>query len=418
MKQLFCLLFALVSFQVFAQNLPQATPESVGMSSARLKRIDAVFNEYIQKGWIPGGVTLIIRDGKIVHYQAYGFDDTDTKKPLSKDGIFRLASQTKAITSTAVMMLYEEGKFLLDDPISKYLPAFKSPRVLDKFNESDTSFTSIPAKREITIRDLLSHTSGIGYPTIGSKEANAIYAKYQVPGGIGTPHAKLGEVVNNLAKLPLMHSPGERWTYGLNLEVLGHLVETLSGLPLEDFFQTRIFKPLGISDTYFYLPESKFERLIQVYTENEQQQTTKAPTLYQDYPKIKGGFYAGGAGLSGTTLDYAKFLQMFLNGGSFNGQQILSPAIVKMMTSNQIGDLSLGPRKFGLGFALATPKEAARIPVSEGSFEWGGIFGTNYWVDPKQGIIGLCMTQKYPNSHPELSEKFKVLVYQAITKLK
>jgi CubicO group peptidase (beta-lactamase class C family) len=418
MKQLFCLLFALVSLQLFAQNLPLATPESVGMSSARLKRIDAVFNEYIQKGWIPGGVTLIIRDGKIVHYQAYGFDDTDTKKPLSKDGIFRLASQTKAITSTAVMMLYEEGKFLLDDPISKYLPAFKSPKVLGTFNEKDTSFTSIPAKREITIRDLLSHISGIGYPTIGSKEANAIYAKYQVPGGIGTPHAKLEEVVNNLAKLPLMHNPGERWTYGLNLEVLGYLVETLSGLPLEDFFQTRIFKPLGISDTYFYLPESKFERLIQVYTENEQQQTTKAPAIYQDYPKIKGSFYAGGAGLSGTTLDYAKFLQMFMNGGSFNGQQVLSPAIVKMMTSNQIGDLSLGPKKFGLGFALSTAKEAARIPVSEGSFDWGGIFGTNYWVDPKQGIIGLCMTQKYPNSHPELSEKFKVLVYQAITKLK
>jgi CubicO group peptidase (beta-lactamase class C family) len=418
MKQLLCLIFALGSFQVIAQNLPIATPESVGMSTARLKRIDAVFNEYIQKGWIPGGVALILRDGKIVHYQAYGLDDTDTKKPLSKDGIFRLASQTKAITSTAVMMLYEEGKFLLDDPISKYLPAFKSPKVLDTFNEKDTSFTSIPAKREVTIRDLLAHTSGIGYPTIGSKEANAIYAKYQVPGGIGTPHAKLGEVVNNLAKLPLMHQPGERWTYGLNLEVLGYLVETLSGQPLEDFFQTRIFKPLGITDTYFYLPESKFDRLIQVYTENEQQQTIKAPVQFQEYPKIKGGFYAGGAGLSGTTLDYAKFLQMLLNGGTFNGQQILSPAVVKMMTSNQIGDLSIGPRKFGLGFALATAKEAARIPVSEWTFEWGGIFGTTYWVDPKQGIIGLCMTQKYPNSHPELSEKFKVLVYQAITKLK
>jgi CubicO group peptidase (beta-lactamase class C family) len=401
----------------FAQNLPTATPESVGISSSRLKRIDAVLNDYIEKGRIAGAVALVVRDGKVVYNQAFGYDNVGTKTKLSKDAIVRIASQTKAITSTAVMMLYEEGKFLLDEPISKYIPALKSPLVLDKFNETDSSFTTVPAKREITIRDLLTHTSGISYNGIGTKEANAIYAKNKISNGIGDPNAKLPEFVANVAKMPLMHQPGERFTYGLNTDILGYFVEIVSGKPLDMFFQERIFIPLGMNDTYFYLPETKYNRLATLYAEDKDRKMVLAADAVQNYPKQKGSFFAGGAGLVSTATDYAKFLQCLLNGGSLNGKDILSPAIVHQMTSNQVGDVNVGVRKFGLGFALATAKEAARLPVSEGNFEWGGIFGTSYWVDPEEKLIGIVLTQKYPNSFGDLNEKYRVLVYQSLTKL-
>lgn len=412
---LFCVFIQSISF---AQNLETASPESVGMSSTRLQRIDALLNEYVDKGQIPGAVALIVRDGKLVYHKSFGYDDIATKSKLSKDAIVRIASQTKAITSTAVMMLYEEGKFLLDEPISKYIPAFKSPQILDKFNEADSSFTTIPAKREITIRDLLTHTSGISYSGIGTKEANAIYAKNKISNGLGGPDLKLADFANALAKMPLMHNPGERFTYGLNTDILGYLVEIVSGKSLDVFFQERIFSKLGMTDTYFYLPESKHNKLATLYSEDKNRAIIKADEAYSNFPKQKGGFLSGGGGLSSTALDYAKFLQMMLNEGTFNGNDILSPAIVNLMTHNQIGDVNVGARKFGLGFALATTKEAARLPVSEGNFEWGGIFGTSYWADPSQNLVGIILTQKYPNSYADLTEKYKVLVYQAIKKLK
>lgn len=420
MKKTFLLFCVFIQTIILAQNLETATPESVGMSSTRLKRIDATLNEYIEKGRIPGAVALIMRDGKLVYYESFGYENIETKTKLSKDVIVRAASQTKAITSTAVMSLYEEGKFLLDEPISKYIPAFKSPMVLDKFNEADSSFTTIPAKREITIRDLLSHTSGISYAGIGTKEANAIYAKNKISNGLGTPNLKLADFVNDLAKMPLMHQPGERWTYGLNTDILGYFVELVSGKPLDVFFQERIFAPLGMTDTYFYLPESKYNRLAMLYAEDKERHIIKAADAVQNFPKQKGIFFSGGGGLSTTALDYAQFLQTILNGGSLNGKEILSPAIVKLMTTNQIGDLTVnnGNKKFGLGFSLVTAKEATRLPLSDGNYEWGGIFGTSYWVDPKENLIGIILTQKYPNSYNDLTEKFKVLVYQSLTKLK
>ncbi len=418
MKKIVLFLWVVVQTMSFAQNVETAIPESVGMSTARLKRIETTLNEYIEKGYIPGAIALVVRDGKVVYYESFGYDDVTAKTKLPKDAIVRIASQTKAITSTAVMMLYEEGKFLLDDPISKYIPAFKSPVVLDKFNEADSSYTTIPAKREISIRDLLTHTSGIGYSVIGSKESNAIYGKNKISSGLGGPNIKLVDLVNTLAKMPLMHQPGERFTYGLNTDILGLFVEIVSGKPLDVFFQERIFKPLNMNDTHFYLPEAKYSKLATLYAEDKNRNLIKAAETMQHFPKQKGTFFSGGAGLSSTALDYAKFLQTLLNGGSLNGNDILSPAVVRMMTSNQIGNLNVDNRKFGLGFALATPKEAAKLPVSEGNFEWGGIFGTSYWVDPKENLIGILITQKYPNSYNDLSEKYKILVYQALTKFK
>ena len=207
-----------------------------------------------------------MRDGKPVYHKAFGFANKENKAVMRTDHIFRIASPTKAITSVAVMILYEEGHFMLDEPVSKFIPGFAKPKVLDKFNEKDSSFTTIPAKREITIRDLLTHTSGIGYAQIGSKEANAIYAKNGVVGGIGVKGITLAENINRLAPLPIFHHPGEKYTYGLNTDVLGYLVEVLSGMTLDQFFQKRIFEPLGMKDTYFYLPNEKQNRLVSLYT--------------------------------------------------------------------------------------------------------------------------------------------------------
>ncbi len=400
--------------------LQDASPESVGMSSDRLRRMDAVINDYIKQGKQAGVAVLVARNGRIVYHKAYGQDDMEAGTPLKRDAIFRVASQTKAIASIGLMMLFEEGKFLLDDPVSTYIPAFKTMTVLDKYNEKDTTYTTVPAKRPITIRQLLTHTSGISYPSIGTKEAVAIYAKNRIPSGIGTPDGTLEDAMNRLAALPLMFQPGDRWSYGLSVDVVGRLIEVLSGQPLDVFLRTRLFDPLGMNDTYFYLPANLQNRLTRVYTEDANKAIQRLPAqggISENYPKQAGTYFSGGAGLSSTMLDYAVFLQMMLNGGEYNGKRILSPTTVRLITTNQIGDLNQGINKFGLGFAIVSEKNAARLPWSEGSYEWGGFFGTTYWVDPKEGVVALIYTQKVPNSYGDLSDKFKVLLYQSITEL-
>ena len=409
----------------FAQNkLVPAEPAVVGMSPERLQRIDAVMKEYVDKKWIPGASLIIARDGKIVYHKAFGYANLDTRKPLTTDAIFRIASQTKAITAVAVMMLWEEGKFLLDDPIGKYIPEFASMQVLDKFNATDSSYTTVPAKRGITIRDLLTHSSGIGYPQIGSPEANAIYYKNGLFAGLGMGHLLLADQMKILAKMPLMHQPGENWTYGLNNDLLGYLVEVLSGLSLDAFFRTRIFEPLGMNDTYFYLPKSKHQRLVAVSTENEAHESValKAKTfelngtVQVDYPNTEGRMYAGGAGLSCTALDYAIFLQMLLNGGTYNGKRLLSPTTVKMMRSVQYEPKGwdYGGTAMGLGVGVVTDKKEGRTPVSPGSFNWGGFFSSSYWADPQKRIVAQLFINQYPMVHGEIHEKFQNLVYQAI----
>ena len=400
--------------------LQEAPPESVGMSSDRLRRMDAVINDYIKQGKQAGVAVLVARNGRIVYHKAYGQDDMEAGTPLKRDAIFRIASQTKAITSIGLMLLFEEGKFLLDDPVSNYIPAFKTMTVLDKYTEKDTTYTTVPAKRPITIRQLLTHTSGISYPGIGSKEAIAIYAKGRIPSGIGTPNGTLEDAMNRLAALPLLFQPGDRWSYGLSVDVVGRLIEVLSGQPLDQYLRTRLFAPLGMNDTYFYLPANLQPRLTRVYTEDASKALRRMPVqggISEDYPKQAGTYFSGGAGLSSTMLDYAIFLQMMLNGGEYNGKRILSPTTVRLITTNQIGDLNQGANKFGLGFAITSEKSAARLPVSAGSYDWGGFFGTTYWVDPKENVVALLYTQKVPNSYGDLTDKFRVLVYQAITEM-
>ncbi|MCS3798344.1 serine hydrolase domain-containing protein [Niastella sp. OAS944] len=428
MKQIVIVIAALLYFTTaFAQSTHPvlsiaSTPEAGGFSSKRLSRIDTALKEYVDKGRMNGAVAMIVHDGKIVYYKNFGYNDQEAKTPMPKDGIFRIASQTKAITSVAVMMLFEEGKFMLDDPISNFIPEFRNPKVLDKYNKADTTYTTVPAKREITIRDLLTHTSGLGYAQIGTTEAKNIYYKAGVIGGIGVPDFVLADKMKILGGLPLFHQPGEKWTYGLNDDVLGYLIEVVSGMSLKDFLTKRIFEPLGMKDTYFYLPADKKNRLVMLYTEDSAtKKLVKMPEklnlyadMYRDYPKMNGTYYSGGAGLSSTVYDYAIFLQMLLNGGEYNGKRILSHNSVRMMTMNQIGDISRGANKFGLGFGITTERGSALLPTQEGTYEWGGMFATTYWVDPKEKLIGLVYRNIWPTSWGSLGNLYKVLVYQAM----
>jgi CubicO group peptidase (beta-lactamase class C family) len=398
-----------------------AKPEAVGFSTTRLNRIDDNINGWIKDGRLNGCVALIIHNGKIVYHKAFGYDDLGKTKPIRTDNIYRIASQTKAITSVAAMMLYEEGKFLLDDAVSKYIPEFAKQQVLDKFNEADTTYTTVPAKSEITIRQLLTHTSGVSYPQIGTKEANAIYAKAGLVAGLGVEVGRLlADDVKTIAKLPLIHQPGEKFSYGFNSDILGRLVEIFSGMSLDQFFKKRIFEPLGMHDTYFYLPTAKQNRLVNLYEEVDGKLQHAKPVTEQNgafllnYPKTAGTYFSGGAGLSSTALDYAIFLQMLLNGGEYNGKIFLSRNTVRMMTMNQIGEIPFGSNKFGLGFGITTEKGSSLLPTPEGVYEWGGAFATTYWADPKENLIGIIYRQLYRTTLGEIPNKFKVLVYQAL----
>jgi len=414
-------MFCAVSAQ--SQLQPATTPESAGFSSQRLERINQLIQSYIDSNYIEGAIALVARNGKIVYHTAVGYDNKATGKKLQKDAIWRIASQTKAITSVAIMQLYEKGYFLLDDAVSKYIPAFQKPRVLQSFNKMDTSFTTEPAKREITIRDLLTHTSGIGYAQIGSETMNAIYAKAGVVGGIGLKGGLLKDNILRLAALPLVHQPGDRFTYGLNTDVLGYLVEVVSGLSLDAYFKQYIFDPLGMKDTYFYLPANKQSRLAMLHMSDKNNQVVNCPEeltvngkFYRDYPNLPGGsFYSGGGGLVSTAYDYAIFMQMLLNGGDYNGKHLIGRNSIRLMTLNQLGEKSLGRNaKFGLGFEIVTNASAPYSVTSEGSFSWGGMFASSYWIDPKEKIVAQFVLQQYPFTRGDIAEKFKVAVYQAL----
>lgn len=411
-----------VPAQLTHQALVPSGPTVVHMSQERLQKIDTMLQQAMNDKWINEAQALVIRNGKIIYNKTFGYNDLENKIKMPDNGIFRIASQTKAITSVAIMMLYEEGKLLLDDPVSKYIPAFKNPLVLNQYNEKDTTYTTVPAKSEITIRQLLTHTSGIGYAQIGDGPINAIYAKHHIICGLGLEKMLLADNIKKLGSLPLIHHPGEKFTYGLNTDVLGYIVEIVSGMSLNDFFQKRIFTPLGMKDTYFYIPAGKQDRLVNLYIVNADGKLIKSPGFFvtdnqnmEDYPKAKGTYFSGGAGLSSTIIDYAIFLQMLLNNGEYNGKRILSRNSVRMMTMNQIGALNSGPHKFGLGFQIVTQESSAMTPQQPGSFSWGGAFSTTYWVDPKEKIIGLLYRQLWDDQHEsELNNKFRTLVYSAI----
>ncbi len=386
---------------------PESIPESVGMSSNRLAHLDSIFVQHIEQEKIPGMVALIVRNGFIVYEKAFGSADPETNRPYQTDHIFRIASQTKAITATAVMMLWEKGLFNLDDSISEYISEFENLTVLKDFNDFDSTYTSVPAKNEITIRHLLNHTSGLGYGIIDDDERfRKIYQKADVIDLATINNVSIKQNVKRLANLPLHHEPGERYTYSLGLDVLGYLVEILSGQSFSEFVEEHLFEPLGMSNTQFYLNEDQYQLLVPVQTKNQKGEWIiydGHPDGYYDanYPKIGAKkFYSGGAGLTSTAQDYARFLQMYLNGGVFNEHRILSPTTVDLIMSNQTNDLfGEGNTYYGLAFGVVTDKGfSIGGRGSVGTFDWGGYFNTQYYADPELNIIGILMkqTQRIP----------------------
>jgi CubicO group peptidase (beta-lactamase class C family) len=409
------LTFAQTPSQKKSPSLSEATAQSVGISPERLKKLDAMLDESMKNDENPGLVAMVVRNGKIVYHTAKGSADAASGKPMEKDAIFRIASQTKAITSTAVMMLWEEGKFRLDDPISMYIPEFKNPQVIQNFRYADTSYTSLPAKKEITIRHLLTHTSGLGYGVIdGDERMRMIYHKAGIIDLYTTENISIGENVKKLAKLPLHHHPGEKFTYSEGLDVLGYLIEIISGMPFDQFLRTRLFDPLGMNDTWFYLPDAKANRLVKVQRKINGKWENFPVTFYDPQYPVTGEkkFFSGGAGLSSTAKDYATFLQMYLNGGELNGVRILSRNTIETMMQNQVGDLWGGGKHYGLAFGVVTEKGVAEGGIgSDGTFDWGGYFNTQYFADPKEKIIGIIMKQTSQTAGDQTGWKFRQMVF-------
>ena len=415
-----CMSFWAKTNTASAQTIDISGKAVTGVNQVELKRIDELMQHYISSNWLNGAVTIIVKDNQVIQYKGYGYLDAETKKPMPKDAIFRIMSQTKAITSVGIMMLYEQGKIFLDEPISDFIPEFKHQVVIDKYHAADTTYTTIPAKREITFRDLLSHSGGLDYAGIGSPTGKAIYAKAGVSSGLGNIKGSLLEKMKILGKLPLMYQPGEKWQYSLSSDLLGCLIEVISGNSLDEFFHKNIFMPLDMKDTYFTLPVAKFSRLASVYTEDSLNHVIKWSHTFRsldpDYPMFEKHYFSGGAGLSSTAFDYAVFMQMLLNGGVYNGHRILSPRTVKMMISNQLDFTYNGSDYFGLGFAITSAKSANKNPRNEGSFAWGGYYGTTYWADPKAHLVCHIMTQQTPNSHGEISTKVENIIYSSLEK--
>jgi CubicO group peptidase (beta-lactamase class C family) len=411
--------FLVLNVFALAQDLPAGKAESVGLSSERLERIGSAVQRDIDDKRIAGAVTLVIRHGHVAWFKAQGMLDREAAKPMPADAMFRICSMTKPITSVAVMMLYEEGKFLLDDPVSKYLREFKNPKVLVK-PASGEPYT-IPATKEITIRDLLRHTSGITYNW--NEDLGAMYEKAGVASGLLQYDGTIGDNVKHLAGLPLLFNPGDRFEYSLGIDVLGRFVEVVSGKPLDEFFQARIFAPLGMKDTYFYPPDNKLGRLATAYTYYEDKGLNRFPEtpiregtfVYSaDYPsRGPKKLFSGGAGLVSTAMDYAHFCQMVLDEGKVGNVRLLSRKSVELMTHDQLG--KIGPDQgFGLGFGI----EGIKAPLSElgspGAFSWGGFFYTAFSIDPKEQMIVVFMAQLHPTGDLTLDRQVHELAYQAI----
>jgi len=405
-----------------AQELPTAKPESVGVSSERLERISKVVQQNIDDKRIAGGVTLVMRQGKVAYFKAQGMQDREAGKPMRTDSIFRICSMSKPLASAAVMILYEEGHFLLDDPISKYLPEFKNPKVLVKPANGEPY--TIPATREITIRDLLRHTSGLTYNW--NADLGAMYKDANVAHGMLPYDGTIGDSVQRLAKLPLLFNPGERFEYSLSVDVLGRLVEVVSGKTFDEFLRMRLFEPLGMKDTYFFPPENKLDRLATAYTYYPDKGLNRFPdtpitegsagtfTYSADYPYSGAKkLFSGGAGLTSTAADYARFCQMMLNGGKLGDTRILSRKSVELMSHDQLGKLSQD-FAFGLGFGINGVKGPLTELGTPGEFNWGGFFYTSFSIDPKEQMIVIFMGQLHPTGGLPLDRQVHELAYQAI----
>ncbi len=414
-----CLLFAGLAGTALAQGadpgLPMASPESVGMSSERLARIRPAMQKYIDDRLVPGVVTMVVRKGKVVHFESQGYMDVDSGKPMRPDAMFRIASMTKPITSVALMMLWEEGKFQLRDPVSRFIPEFADPMVSTSADASGETGDLVHARREATVRDMLTHTAGLANSYRGNTEYYSTQRAIQ-------PDDTLASYVGRLAAMPLNYHPGEAWQYSQATDVVGRLVEVISGQTLGDFMEERIFEPLGMTDTHFFLDDDKGGRLMSQYAPGPDdnrivlQDPGNNDSIWISSENKR--VHRGAGGLVSTAHDYARFQQAMLNGGELDGARILSLNTLNLMMENHTGDLPLwlpGPGMgFGLGWAVVEDRGKAASPMSEGSVYWGGAYATLSWIDRENELIGVIMTQVRPYGHINIRQDFQVLASQAI----
>jgi CubicO group peptidase (beta-lactamase class C family) len=415
--------FLLISLSLACSSLAaraqaDAAVSALGFSPERLQRLDAVMQESVAKHEIAGGIMYIARNGQTVKLQAYGLQDIEAGKPMPTDAIFRIASMSKAVTTVAVMMLYEEGRFLLHDPVSKYIPAFANSVVAmppPAGSAPELKYVTVPAKRPIRIRDLLTHTAGLTYgdglAVDDYKNANLYYWYF------ADHDETIGEAINRLAKLPLHGQPGESWQYGFSTDVLGYLVEVVSGMPLDRFIEERICRPLKMKDTCFFLPPEKADRLAPVYGIEGGKLVLKENSAKTDYIQGPRKCFSGGAGLLSTANDYGRLLQMLLNGGELDGVRLLGPKTVELMHQNHVGNkYGQDTNGFGLGFWVNGDLGYYGELGSEGAYGWGSAYYPQYLIDPKEKLVAFFMAQLRPAGSVTLNQRFKVLTYQALIK--
>jgi CubicO group peptidase (beta-lactamase class C family) len=416
------ILFVTVVFvsALYAQELPVGKPEELGFSADRLNRLTSAFQAYANDKKMAGSVVLIARHGKVAYFNSFGKRDIEANAPMQNDVIFRIASQTKALVSVGIMILQEEGKLLISDPAGKYLPEFMETTVAEP--REGGGYNIVKAKRPITLRDLLTHTAGIGYG--GGLAAD----KWKEAGIQGWYFADRDEpisaTISRLAKLPMDEHPGVKYVYGYNTDILGVVIEKVSGKSLEEFITSRILTPLGMKDTHFYLPQNKVNRLAVVYSAYADKPLERSPDpggmigqgTYVNGPRKS---FSGGAGLLSTATDYAKFLQMMLNKGILNGVRILAPSTVDLMTVSHLEKITFSwgsGTGFGLGFSVCEDLGDRGTPGSVGEFGWGGAYGSTYWVDPKEDLVVVYFKQLTPTNNIDDNGKLRALIYQAIVK--
>ena len=410
------ILVSLLTTLTLTAQLPTGDPVAAGFSPERLERLDNYFQSLINQGTLPNAQTLILRHGKVIHRGTYGYSDLENRTPARPDDIYRIASQTKALVTVGLMMEYERGKLLLEDPVSKYLPVFADMQVLKDHDPETGAYTTEPANRQITIRDLLTHTSGIPY----GLPIDESHPELNVPLFGSLDNVTTTEVVDRIAARPLLHHPGEQFTYGLGIDVAGRVLEAISGQDLDDYLHDNIWKPLGMSDSHFYLPRNKYERLVKLYSKAQPDDplTLHENVTYQKFPTSGAqSYFSGGAGSVGTIDDYARFCQLMLNRGELNGVRLLAPKTVDFMTRNQIGDLKVWDRQdgFGIGFQVGSEDSRYLDMATPGSYTWGGMYLSEYTIDPTEELVMLFYTNVHPISqYSEICRKFRILVYQAL----
>lgn len=408
------LLFTLCISLVWAANLPVGAPEQAGLSGGRLTQINTIMREHIQAGRLTGASGLIARNGKVVFRETWGDYKADT--------IVRMYSMTKAVTGVAAMMLYEEGRFSLNDPLSKYLPEFTNMRVGRETYDANgkRTFYTVPAERPITVRDLFRHTSGLDYAGPKDEKGDPAYKKIEMMGGAPLVPFDLAEAVKRLATAPLNDQPGTTFRYGYSIDVLGRLVEVLSGKPLDQFFEERIFRPLGMQDSAFFVPEDKWKRLAVLYAPKKEGGGIEPSTSpAQESFKKRPALLLGGAGLTSTLDDYARFCMMLVNGGQLDGVRLLSRKSVELMASDHLGDRARtgviqDGYGFGLTFAVNLGPGKTGAVGSEGEFNWGGAAGTSFWIDPKEHMIGVFLINVLPPTNIPAADQFKREAYLAL----